>query len=51
MNEFIYEVISATDSTPSCIKRTDAAGNEAWIPTDLANTDYQIYLASLESAE
>lgn len=50
MSEFVYEVIQATESTPECIKRTDVDGNEAWIPKNLANTDYQIYLASLESA-
>lgn len=48
MNEFSYEVIS-TALGGEVIKRTDADGNEAWIPTDPANSDYQAYLATLEA--
>jgi len=47
MNEYTYEVITNTLGG-ECIKRTDADGNEAWIPCDPANSDYQAYLASLE---
>lgn len=39
---YTYEVVE------NMIKRTDADGNEAWIPTDPANSDYAAYLASLE---
>jgi hypothetical protein len=42
MNKYTYEVIE------NMIKRTDADGNEAWIPADPANSDYAAYLASLE---
>jgi hypothetical protein len=47
MNQFIYEVISS-EFGRGIIKRTDEDGNEAWIPTDPANSDYQTYLESLE---
>ena len=40
--EYIYEVIK--NETNKVIKRTDTEGNVAWIPTDLANSDYQRYL-------
>ena len=30
------------------IVRTNEDGSESWIPTDLANSDYQAYLASLK---
>lgn len=51
MNEFTYQVIT-TDFGGEVIKRTDADGNEAWIPVDPANSDYQVYLALLqETAE
>ena len=30
------------------IERTDEDGNVWWIPEDLANSDYQAYLKSLE---
>ena len=45
--KYTYEVIENLGST--VIKRTDEAGNEAWIPTDLSNSDYAEYLAFLES--
>lgn len=48
MNEFVYE-ISLGLAGNEIIKRTDTAGNEAWIPTDPANSDYQAYLKSLET--
>lgn len=48
MNEYTYEVIINSQSE-QIIKRTDADGNEAWIPADPANSDYQAYLASLET--
>jgi hypothetical protein len=44
---FKYEVITNLAST--IIKRTDEEGNEAWIPTDEANSDYQNYLAQLDN--
>lgn len=47
MNEYIYEVV--TTSYGEVIKRTDAEGNEAWIPSDSGNSDYQAYLKSLEA--
>lgn len=48
MNEYAYEQVQTiTEST--IIKRTDADGNETWIPTDPANSDYQAYLKSLET--
>lgn len=50
MNEYIYEVITS-ETGATTIKRTDAEGKEAWIPTDPANSDYAAYLASLEPAE
>ena len=46
-NLYTYEVIT-NDPQMTCIKRTDADGNEAWIPTEPANSDYAAYLASLE---
>lgn len=46
MNEYTYEVIT-TELGATCIKRTDADGNEAWIPVDAANSDYIAYLESL----
>jgi hypothetical protein len=48
INNYTYEEIQH-DSGYKVIKRIDAKGNEAWIPTDPANSDYQEYLASLES--
>jgi hypothetical protein len=47
--KYTYEVIENLGST--VIKRTDEAGNEAWIPTDPSNSDYAEYLASLEATE
>jgi hypothetical protein len=44
---FIYEIISQENG--DIIKRTDADGNEAWIPTDPVNSDYAAYLAWLDS--
>jgi hypothetical protein len=38
-----YEIIETLNS--QIIKRTDADGTEFWIPKDLANSDYQAYLA------
>jgi hypothetical protein len=50
MNEYIYEVVAAPyEGATEIIKRTDSDGNEAWIPTDPANSDFQAYLASLEA--
>lgn len=45
MAEYVYEKV-VTDSGFEFIKRTDEEGNEAWIPSDPANSDYQIYLAA-----
>jgi len=44
-----YEVIAADVATltPERIKRTDTDGTIWWIPTDLANSDYQAYLKHL----
>ena len=39
---YTYEEI--TDELGTIIKRTDENGVESWIPTDLANSDYQAYL-------
>jgi predicted acetyltransferase len=46
--EYTYKVIT-TEYGSEVIKRTDSEGNEAWIPTDPANSDYAEYLAFLES--
>jgi hypothetical protein len=43
---FTYQVVTAFDSV--IIKRTDQDGNDVWIPTDLANSDYAEYLAQLD---
>jgi hypothetical protein len=48
-NNYLYEIIE-TEMGGEVIKRTDADGNEAWIPTDPANSDYAQYLASLEES-
>jgi len=40
--EYLYEAIT-TESGAEVIKRTDADGNEAWIPTDPSNSDYAAY--------
>ena len=42
--EYTYEVITDELSQTKMIKRTDENGLVAWIPTDLANSDYQAYL-------
>lgn len=46
-NTFTYELI--TTIAGEVVKRTHADGNEAWIPTDPANSDYAAYLESLEA--
>ena len=46
--DYIYEIIAATDWMPECIRRTDKQGNEAVVPNDPANSDYQAYLKYLE---
>jgi hypothetical protein len=48
MDKFTYDVIES-DTANTVIKRIDADGNEAWIPADPANSDYQAYLATLEA--
>ena len=47
--EYTYEIVENYNC--QVIKRTDQEGNQAFIPTDPANTDYQEYLASLEATE
>jgi hypothetical protein len=47
--EYTYEVIE--NFGENVIKRTDQEGNQAFIPTDPANTDYQEYLVSIEATE
>ena len=47
MNKFIYETFLDQDGKITSIKRIDINGKEVWIPTDPANSDYQIYLESL----
>jgi hypothetical protein len=50
----IYEILqnSREDGiTDVCIMATGEDGNQLFIPTDLANSDYQEYLASLEAAK
>lgn len=44
MTEYIYEIVETLDGGEA-IKRTDANGVEAWIPTDPANSDYAAYCA------
>ena len=43
MTKPIYEEV-INDFGVTVIKRTDAEGGVAWIPTDPANSDYQRYL-------
>ena len=43
MTKYIYEIVN-NPLGGSCIKRTDENGQDSWIPTDLANSDYQEYL-------
>jgi len=40
----MYQIINSYTGTPSCIKRLS---DNAFIPMDDANTDYQAYLAWL----
>lgn len=47
MNEFTFEVVSSEFG--DIIKKIDADGKEWFIPSDPANSDYQAYLASLET--
>ena len=42
--KYIYEVIENAEMKLQIIKRTDDNGEIAWIPLDLANSDYQAYL-------
>jgi hypothetical protein len=41
---YTYEIIKHELNQSETIKRTDENGLIAWIPTDLANSDYQRYL-------
>jgi hypothetical protein len=46
------EIIKESDTgTSTIIKRTDEDGNEAWIPLDPNNSDYQAYLADEAAAK
>jgi hypothetical protein len=47
MNEYTFEFIE-NEFQNTLLKRTDAEGNETWIPLDESNSDYAAYLASLE---
>lgn len=47
MNKYIYEVITSELSS-TVIKRTDADGNEAWIPIDPANSDFAAFLETAD---
>ena len=49
MTKPIYEVREATDILSAAILRTDLDGRVWVIPIDPANSDYQVYLASLEA--
>jgi hypothetical protein len=44
--KYTYEIINNDNARP-VIKRVDEDGNEAWIPTNPANSDYAAYLATL----
>ena len=46
---YTYEVIvtETATGTETVIKRTDQNGAVLWIPEDPSNSDYQLYLASL----
>jgi hypothetical protein len=44
-----YELIETEGN--SVIKATNSDGKISWIPTDLANSDYQAYLAQLEAEQ
>lgn len=43
-----YEIVK-TDRGTDILKRTDADGQIWWIPMTEENSDYQAYLASLET--
>jgi hypothetical protein len=45
--KYTYEIINNDNARP-VIKRVDEDGNEAWIPTDPSNSDYQAYLNPVE---
>tara|TARA_R110000868_G_scaffold230981_1_gene484272 strand:- start:47 stop:208 length:162 start_codon:yes stop_codon:yes gene_type:complete len=47
MSNFTYEIYPTLNGS-EYIKKTDANGNEWFIPTDPANSDYQEYLRSLK---
>ena len=48
----MYELIKAdAPFAQEVIKRTNVDGSESFIPKDLANSDYQAYLAWLENPE
>jgi hypothetical protein len=49
MNENSFEVINSPYG--DVVKMTTPEGQVSWIPTDQTNSDYQAYLASLESAD
>lgn len=46
-NVYTYELV-VSDMGVQVIKRTDADGNQTWIPVNESNSDYQAYLVSLE---
>jgi hypothetical protein len=50
MNEFTYQVVPSPLGS-DMIRKTDSKGNDFWIPSDPANSDYAQYLASLEATE
>jgi hypothetical protein len=45
----MFEYEEVTELGSKMIKRTDEAGNVAWIPLDPANSDYQEYLNPSEA--
>lgn len=47
MTNFTYEPITPEAGQPF-IKRTDADGNESWIPTDPANSDFAAFLETAD---
>ena len=42
--KYTYELIEDITINTKSIKRVDEDGNEAWIPLEEANSDYQRYL-------